>query len=190
VSSNSELTTARVKLVLLLLLLGSPFLAAYVAFYFWKPHGSVNYGELMPTKPVPLAGLEDVSAGAGSAIKDKWVLLTVDSGQCGAACAEKLYVMRQVRATQGKYLERIARAYLIDDNSVPGNELMRQFEGTAVLRASPAALRALPASGDLHAHIYLVDPLNNLVLRYPPKPDTKGMIKDLTRLMAVSKLGN
>lgn len=189
-SSNRERTGARVKLVLLLLLLASPFVSAYVAFYFWRPHGSVNYGELMPTKPVPLPDLRDVSAGAGGAIKDKWVLLTVDSGQCDAACTHKLYLMRQVRATQGKHLERIARAYLIDDNDVPSDELMKQFDGTAFLRASPAILQALPAVGDLHSHIYLVDPLNNLVLRYPPDPDTRGMIKDLTRLMTVSKLGN
>lgn len=188
--NDKEIMAARTKLVMLLLVLIAPFILAYVAFYFWKPSGSVNYGELMPTKPVPLADLRELAPGAAEAIKDKWLLLTVDSGKCEAACVQKLYLMRQVRTTQGKYLDRVARVYVVDDESVPGAGAMMSLEGTAVLASAPAFLQALPAAGDRHVYIYVIDPIGNLVLRYPANPDSRGMIKDLTRLLAVSKLGN
>src|ERR1700675_1980650 len=99
-SNHKVRSDARIKLVLLLILLSSPFVGAYVAFYFWRPAGTINYGELMPTKIVPLANLRDVSNGAADAIRSKWVLLTVGSGRCEAYCLEQLHLMRQVRIAQ------------------------------------------------------------------------------------------
>ena len=38
-------------------------------------------------------------------------------------------------------------------------------------------------------HIYLIDPLGNLMMRFPSNPDPKLMIKDLTRLLKASQIG-
>jgi hypothetical protein len=35
----------------------------------------------------------------------------------------------------------------------------------------------------------VIDPLGNLMLRYPRDPDPRRMIKDLTRLLKVSRVG-
>ena len=37
--------------------------------------------------------------------------------------------------------------------------------------------------------LYLIDPLGNLVLRYPDDPDIKGIARDLTRLLKASRIG-
>jgi cytochrome oxidase Cu insertion factor (SCO1/SenC/PrrC family) len=37
--------------------------------------------------------------------------------------------------------------------------------------------------------IYLVDPLGQVMMRYPDQPDPKKMIKDFQRLMKYSRLG-
>ena len=37
-------------------------------------------------------------------------------------------------------------------------------------------------------HVSLVDPLGNLMLRFPANPEPKLMIKDLTRLLKYSRL--
>ena len=50
-------------------------------------------------------------------------------------------------------------------------------------------VKALPAAGDVRDHVYLVDPLGNLVLRFPKDADPKRMIKDLQRLLKVSRIG-
>jgi len=43
--------------------------------------------------------------------------------------------------------------------------------------------------GNVVEHIYLVDPLGNLMLRFPPDPDPSRMIKDLERLLRYSRIG-
>ena len=67
---------------------------------------------------------------------------------------------------------------------------MAPYEGTWLVRGgSSALLKALPASGTPADHIYLVDPLGNLVLRYTYDADPSRIIKDLTRLLKTSGIG-
>ena len=56
--------------------------------------------------------------------------------------------------------------------------------------AQGAALAPLfPADGAVTDHIYLVDPLGNLMMRFPREPDPSRVIKDLQRLLKVSGFG-
>jgi hypothetical protein len=58
-----------------------------------------------------------------------------------------------------------------------------------VKAAGGKVLDQLPFEGALTDHIYLVDPLGNLVLRYPRDADPSRMRKDLERLLKVSRIG-
>ena len=49
-------------------------------------------------------------------------------------------------------------------------------------------VRQLPASAGQEGHIWLIDPLGNVMLRYPPQADPVGIKKDLVRLLKVSRL--
>ena len=55
--------------------------------------------------------------------------------------------------------------------------------------AAPALSAKLPATGAVSDHIYLVDPLGNLVLRYPRDADPTRIKKDLSRLLRASRIG-
>jgi len=179
----------RTKLLLIIFVMASPLFASYLTYYFWRPTHSVNYGELLPTKPLPLEQLQSIDSENIEAVKGKWVLLTVDSGRCDTSCRDKLYLIRQIRTAQGKHMDRVARALVVDDNTKPTAEVMKDYTGTVVLKGNPQLLSQLPTDGSLHDHVFLIDPLGNLVLRYPLNPNPKKMIKDLTRLLSVSNLG-
>jgi len=177
------------KLILIIVVMSSPLFASYATYYFWKPTHFTNYGELLPTKPLSLANSQSMAGGGLDSLKDKWVLLTVDSGECAAACQEKLYLIRQVRTAEGKYMDRIARALIVDDGASIDMKALKEYEGTVVLKGSAETLNQLRTAVDARNHVFLIDPLGNLVLRYPANPDPKRMIKDLTRLLTVSKIG-
>ena len=114
----------------------------------------------------------------------------VDSGTCDDWCRRKLYIMRQVRLTQGKDMDRVERAWLLDDAAAPAAVLVSEYAGTYLLQAPGSALLAkLPATGSVRDHIYLVDPLGNLVLRYPRDADPSRIKKDLSRLLRASRIG-
>jgi len=139
----------------------------------WASGSTSNYGELIAPRTLSGPPLE--------ALRGKWVLVTADAASCNAYCERKLYFMRQVRRAQGKDMERVERLWLLADGGAPRPELAAAIEGTRL-----AAYKNEIFSPD---HIYVVDPLGNLMLRFPRDPDPSMMIKDLQRLLKASRFG-
>ncbi len=164
-----------------------PVVAATLAFKYWQPSSFSNYGELLPARALPDHALPSIDGGEFrlNDLRNKWTLLMVGSGVCEETCRERLYKMRQLRLTQGKNKDRIARVFLIRDNALPDAEIKREYEGTWFVRAQGSdLLAALPASET--DHIYLVDPKGNLMMRYSKDADASKMVKDLNRLLRLS----
>ncbi len=169
----------RVTLFLVALACVAPVVLATLAYYLdWGTGGSGNYGELIAPRTVEGAPLEK--------LRGKWVLVTFDAAACDAYCEKKLYFMRQTRRAQGKEQLRLERLWLVTDSGKPRSELLPAIEGTHVAPAGELA-RAFP--GAAADHIYLIDPLGNLMLRFPRDPDPKKIIKDLNRLLKYSRIG-
>ena len=170
----------------------APVAGSYLLYHFWPPEHTVNYGELIEARHLPDAKLAtaDGSEFQVAAWRGKWVLLMIDSAACDAYCERKLYFMRQVRLAQGKEMGRVERAFVITDRAAVAPEKLVPYDGTWILRAGAKDfVESFPATASRAAHIYLVDPLGNVILRYPQDPDPRRMIKDLQRLLKVSRIG-
>ena len=50
------------------------------------------------------------------------------------------------------------------------------------------AVLTLPLGND-RAHIYLIDPHGDVMMRWPAAPDGRRMIRDLERLLRASQIG-
>jgi cytochrome oxidase Cu insertion factor (SCO1/SenC/PrrC family) len=170
----------RTTLLLIALACAAPVVLATLVWYFeWAPGEPGNYGELIPPRPIEGAPLDK--------LRGKWVLVTFDAAACDAYCEKKLYFMRQTRRAQGKEQVRIERLWFVTDAGSPRSGLNEMIEGTQVATIPPKLAEAFP--GNRTDHIYLVDPLGNLMLRFPRDPDPKRMIKDLNRLLKYSRIG-
>ncbi len=182
---------SRLSLWLIVALTVAPVVASYSIFYFWPPERTVNYGELIEPRPLPDPPL--ATAGGApfrlSHLKGKWVLVSLDGGRCEAYCESKLLYMRQLRLTQGKNMDRIERLWLVSDDVRPRGATALVEEGTRVARAGAELVAAFPAPASAADHIYLVDPLGNLMMRFPRDPEPRLMIKDLARLLKASQVG-
>ena len=155
----------------------APFVLGWLAYeYRWGAGQPANYGELLKPRPV---------GGALAPLKGKWVLVTADAAACSAACERKLYIVRQVRKAQGKDMERIDRLWLLTDSGRPRAELVAALDGGHIAAADAELSKALPNLAD----IFLVDPLGNLMMRFPAEADPTKMIKDLQRLLKYSSFG-
>lgn len=190
--SPPEKRISRIKLLLLFALFALPVAASYIAFYFWTPSGKTsNYGELLPVKMLTgVTGTQGkVAAFNLEQLKGKWVMVEFDSGKCDEYCREKLYTMRQVRTAQGAERDRVQRLWLITDNVVPAPELMVDYPGTVVVTAGKGVSEKFSAHGRTEDYIYLVDPLGNLMLRFPKNPNPSAMIKDIKHLLKTSQIG-
>jgi hypothetical protein len=170
----------KAKIALVFAVCAAPLVLGTLAYvYGWGTGGAGNYGELIAPRPLAGAPFE--------ALRGRWVLVTVDAAACGAACEKKLYFVRQVRRAQGGEAERIERLWLVTDRGAPRPELVRAIEGARIVASDADTVRAFP--GNPAEHIYLVDPLGNLMMRYPQEPDPSKMIKDLQRLLKYSRIG-
>lgn len=168
-----------------------PFIGSIALYLFWRPDSFVNYGDLVQPV-VPLAQLVVLEQnGTEFRFEDlhgKWVFLMVDNGDCDDYCQMKLYWMRQVRLTQGPDQERIKRLWLVRDGKRPRPEVLNEHAGTReVLIADPAILAKLPGYENAVDYLYVVDPLGNLMMRYPRDLDPNRMKKDVSKLLRISK---
>ena len=174
----------------------APLVLSYIAYYLVKPQGRNNYGALIDPRSYPMPSLQGSSLDGKplelDAYKGKWIMLQVDSGGCQQACQKKLYDMRQLRLTQGREMERIERVWLITDKEPLETMLMREYDGTRMLRADPARINAwLPVEQGTSPrdHLYMIDPLGNLMMRFPKDADPNRIKRDLGRLLKASKIG-
>jgi len=197
---------SRQALVLLALLFLMPVLVSYLmhlsAEHGWRPAGTTNKGSLIqPPLPLTLpAGL--VSATGEPVSQDflggKWTLVYIDDAACGEKCHNRLYQMRQVRLAQGENLRRVQRLFLVtgasDDTDL--STILADYPEMAAARLSPDQAAAIAPMFSVEGismqgadNIYLVDPLGNLMMYYPPDIDPRGMIQDLQRLLKYSHIG-
>jgi hypothetical protein len=158
----------------------APIILGTLAYLFhWAPGHAGNYGELIAPRAL--------SGPPFDALRGKWLLVSFDAAACDAYCERKLYIMRQARRAQGKDMERVERLWLLTDASAPPPELLAAIEGTRAVRSMGDSTRSFP--GNPLDHIYVVDPLGNLMMRFPRDPDPSRFIKDLERLLKYSRIG-
>lgn len=191
-SDDARRRRGRLNAFFILLVCAAPTVAAYLAYYVWQPQGRVNYGELIEPRPVaaaPLAGA-DGRPFAFADLRGKWILVHFDAAACADPCPQKLFNMRQARVAQGREMDRIERVWVVMDDDVPPAALARLTEGVRVVHGRGSdVISFFPAAESVRDHVYLIDPLGNLMLRFPRDADPRRMIKDLSRLLKVSRVG-
>lgn len=190
--SNEKTRRGRLQLILLMLLILSPVIASYIFHtYNLRPEGTVNYGELLELKKIEgdATNLKDNTIFRVKQLKGKWTLIMIDSGNCYQPCQDKLYLMRQVRLATHVDKDRVERVWLINDDVIPDPLLIDQYEGTQlVLARHKDLLLEFPYIENQQTHIYVIDPMGYLMMRYPKDPNPKKMIDDLKRLLKLSHM--
>ena len=185
----------RWKMFAVLLVCASPVIASYFTYYVIRPEGRRNFGELItPQRPLPALATRTLDGKPGqlTALKDQWLLLSVAGGACEARCEQNLYFQRQLRESLGREKERLDRVWLVHDEAPVREALLPALTAATVLRVAPAELAQWlePAAGRrLQDHLYLVDPLGNLMMRFPADMDVSAAAKakrDLDRLLRAS----
>lgn len=184
--------SSRSKFLFLMGVFLVPVVAAWLAYAGWRPAGHSNYGDLLKVTPLQQTAGNTFDGHPFNldALRGKWVMVHVGPARCDAACARQLYLMRQTRIAQGKEQDRIERLWVMTDSGTPDALLLQAHPGLNVWRPADAGfVTQFPAAQGRAAHIYLVDPLGNLMLRFPAQVDPKGMMKDLRLLLKASQIG-
>ena len=185
----------RLTLLLVVLLFFGPVVVALVLYMTGSellPDTSTANGELIqPVVPLPDTALRAEVGGDAAAIRGRWAMIYLENGRCETACRESLYRTRQVRRALGKDMDRIRRYLLLTGEAGNLDFLREQHPDLLVLRI-PAGdkaewLQLFEGSGA--RIIFLADPLGNLLMRYPPDAEMRGIHNDLKKLLTASRIG-
>jgi cytochrome oxidase Cu insertion factor (SCO1/SenC/PrrC family) len=191
---------SRLGLIGLAALFFLPLLLAFWLYYGtdWRPVGGAEHGALVdPPRPLPdvsLVGVDGTPTGAGF-LRGDWHLVYVGSGACDADCREALVKARQVRLALDKDVNRVTRVFLFAGSAPDPGYLAAEHPdlvaaglddtaGRSVLAAFPQDPPPMTAG-----HLYIVDPLGNLMMRYPADATPRAILSDLERLLRLSHIG-
>ena len=182
----------RINLVLIFAVFAVPLIAAYLSYYVWPPQGRLNYGELIDPITMPDVALRDANGKEFSlnTLRGKWIMLSVDSADCDEGCDQKLFLMRQTRISMTKEMNRIERVLLLRGDAKASLDLVKKYPGMHILSgANDSLLNTFPGAPNVADHIYLIDPVGQVMMRYVKNPDATGIRRDLSRLLGVSQEG-
>jgi len=191
---------SRAALIGLAALFFVPLALSFYLYYGtgWRPAGGAQHGELIdPARPLPEVELATPAGNLTGAdfLRRDWHLVYIGAGDCPAACRESLVKARQVRLALDKDVNRVSRVFLYSGDLAGRDYLAAEHPdlvpasldgpgGEALLAAFPAALA--PRTSD---RLYLVDPLGNLLMSYPPDAPPRALLDDLERLLKLSHIG-
>ena len=180
----------RAKLVALAAVFAAPIVASVIAYNVIEPGRTANFGELLlPPARITAQPFEGAGGAFGfGELAGKWILVASDSGACPPACRDKLATLRQVRLALGRNAGRVERVFVVDDLRRPEPGALEEFAGMRVAY-TPAGLALPPGAANDRAHVYLVDPHGNVMMRWPAGADRKRMLGDLQRLLKASQIG-
>ena len=156
---------------------------------------SRSYGELVnPPKPLQISVLHDAQGKAISSQQwlKKWSIVTVATSTCAEPCLTQIHLLKQVNIALDKDAKRVQRVLIMP--TLPNTEaistLQKQYPELVILSGADAETVqfATQFSGAVGS-VYLVDPLGNLMMRYPQNMNPKGMLTDLKKLLKNSWAG-
>jgi hypothetical protein len=201
-SLQSGAVRGRLPLALLAAVFLGPLALAFWLYYGgagFRPPGRVNYGELVApprslpeVRPTTLAG-QPLAPGF---LRGTWSLVYVAAGACDARCRQALADTRAVWLGLERDEARVRRVLLVDAGCCDPGWLAVVHPDLVAARLDAATrerlLAAFPDYGVPVAaagRTYLVDPLGNLLMSYPPGAGRAGILKDLRQLLRLSHVG-
>ena len=185
----------RWKMMAVMLVCAAPVIASYFTYYVVRPDGRHNFGELIdPQRPLPDMVAHDLQGQAVNlkTLKGQWLLISTAAAACDEVCARHLYLQRQLREGLGKNKDRLDWVWLVADSAPVPDKLLPALKEATVLRIPQAQLSQwleAKAGHELGEHLYVVDPIGNWMMRFPPQLDNATAAKtkrDLERLMRAS----
>ena len=197
-NSNNNLLWHRIKFIALVLVFVSPFVGGWLALYVFelKPE-SANYGSLV--QPVKKLQWPDLKAVSGERFENgfgrKWAFLLFIRESCSEQCQSNIFYLRQIRTLLGRDTPRLQNVLVI--NGIVDSEFnafLVDYPDLVVIENNNELLVSQFQTSNVDQvgstpRLYLVDPDNNYMMRYPAQIDHYRVLDDIKKLMKLSQIG-
>ncbi|QSX29969.1 hypothetical protein [Shewanella cyperi] len=180
--TSRQRKSARPLVLLLLAFVVPVVLAKLVLSQHWYQEAATNQGTLLPGD----TNYNDL--GMNNPKPRQWQVLYLLPATCDDFCRERLYLLQQSHTALGRDMDRVIPLILLNADSDIAALQDRAF---TTAQASTAISQLLAGQ-----QLLVVDPLGNLVMRYPALTTDetqlqqgKALLADLRKLLKLSRVG-
>ena len=153
------------------------------------PSGSSNKGALLE----PVINVQDTlpKSPVITLADGVWLMLYENSAECDEFCKQQLHRLRHTRLMLGSEMSRIISVFLYGKSAFDRGFLDKEHPGLTIINdeALTDLLQEKRPKQLMPGGIYLIDPLSNLVMYFPPNLDSREMLDDLKHLLRLSRIG-
>jgi len=176
-----------------------PLLIAII-MYTYRQHlpaiGSVASGQLIhPAQPIEILQIQmnDGTVFDNQQLTSKWTYLVFQSHSCDLNCEASLFKLRQARIATGRDSNRV-QIILVHpheqsfdiEQQIHNRHLVLKIGGLKTLQVEKQVLQPEQLGA---GYIYLIDPNGNLMMKYDHKASSRGLLKDIKKLLKISNIG-
>ena len=173
-----------------------PLLIA-VAMYSLRDHLTFSsptaHGELVhPAQPITsMQLLADEQVFDLESMQGKWNYLIYVDKNCDLICETALFKIRQAALATGREISRVQYFLVVVDGASVDQELTRRHPKLQQGQLQTLNLENPEMKGELlqAGDVLLVDPNGNIMMRYDDQATSKGMLKDVKKLLKLSNIG-
>lgn len=182
---------SKTTLILLALVFGLPVFLAFILNIFWTPESTRNHGQLLEKAiHIEEVAFEDIDGEMINEdyFKGKWTLYSYINGNCDTACEAAMHDIRQVHLALGKEAHRVQRIWFVENMERQALEkLAAAYQGVRFILYQGESPLILKDMGDKGDELLMVDPRAYIFQRFTPSYDSRGVLKDMERLLTYSK---
>lgn len=185
------------SLWLLILTFALPIIGAYAYYLFVDDYSMGNHGDLIqPVIQIEELSLTNINGEpmARDELIHGWKMLYIAGNKCDSGCQDSIYYMRQINTALGKNASRFMHMIIhLGIMSSEFQELITKQHPTALHSYATRdklskVFSALDSALTSNA-IYIMDPLGNIMMRFSQGVSPKLILKDLNRLLKISRIG-
>lgn len=154
-----------------------------------KSHGSLIH----PAQPIEqLNFVANEKNMTLDEFQGKWTYVLFVDQSCNLECEAALFKIRQSRLATGREVNRVQSFLMHSQNAeFTSNDIQSRFSAIKF-----STLKNLVISDEVQnkevlksGNIYLIDPNGNLMMKYDDSATSKGLLKDIKKLLKISNIG-
>ncbi len=191
------MNSGRIKFLLIVFIFTVPFVISYYLSKDYHAGGELqtsNYGSFInPIIELSQTNFDDYSGENFNVNKHltKWSLIYRMPKNCLQSCSDEIYLIRQVNIALGKDMNRLERVIVLNQtmlNSEVDDVVDKYPKAIVVKNNSSTFINEINKITERHV-LLLTDPLGNVILGYDEGFEGKKLLKDIKKLLKLSKIG-
>lgn len=191
------MNSGRIKFLLIVFIFTVPFVISYYLskdYHAGRELQTSNYGSFInPIVELSQSTFDDYS-GENLNVNQhltKWSLIYRMPKNCSQRCSDEIYLIRQVNIALGKDMNRLERVIVLNQ-TIPSSEIddlvIKYPKAIVVKNNSSTFINEINKITDRYV-LLLTDPLGNVILGYDEGFEGKKLLKDIKKLLKLSKIG-